>query len=114
MEAKAILKFARVTPTKARMVANLIRSKDVAEVREICDVVPRKASKLWKKLVDSAYANLAEKLGVKELDPENVVVTEIFADKAVIMKRWETRSQGRAYRIQKLTSHLTVVVAERS
>lgn len=113
MEGKAVMKFARVTPTKARMVANLIRNKDVAEVREICDVVPRKASTLWKKLIDSAYANLSEKMGVKELDPGLVVVKEIFADKAVIMKRWETRSQGRAYRIQKFTSHLTVIVAER-
>ncbi len=113
MEGKAVLKFARVTPTKARMVANLVRSKDVAQVREICDVVPRKASKLWRKVVDSAMANLAEKLRVEELDPEQVVVKEIYADKAVIMKRWETRSQGRAYRIQKLTSHLTVVVVER-
>lgn len=113
MEGKAVLKFARVTPTKARMVANLVRSKDVAQVREICDVVPRKASKLWRKVVDSAMANLAEKLRVEKLDPEQVIVKEIYADKAVIMKRWETRSQGRAYRIQKLTSHLTVVVVER-
>lgn len=114
MEGKAIWKFARVTPQKARMVANLIRTKDVTNVHQICDVVPRKASVMWKKLIESACANLREKLGVKELDLDLVVVKEIFADKAVIMKRWETRSQGRAYRIQKLTSHLTVVVAERS
>lgn len=113
MEAKAVWKYARVTPTKARMVANLLRDKDIDEATQIMDVVPRKASWMWKRVVESAVANLKQAKAVEELDNSDVYIKEIYADKAAVWKRWETRSMGRAYRIQKLTSHLTVVVAER-
>ena len=113
MEARAVWKYARITPRKARMLANLLRGKDLAEVHEVLQLVPRKASGMWLKVVDSAVANLAVVKGEGDVDPDVVYIKEIKADKGPVWKRWLPRAMGRATRIDKHTSHLTVTVAER-
>jgi len=112
MEARAVWKYARITPTKARLVADLLREKSLEEALIITQMVPRKASTQWRKVIDSAVANLKVVKG-DDVDPELVYIKAIFADKGPAWKRWIPRAMGRATRINKFTSHLTVVVAER-
>ena len=113
MEARAVWKYARITPRKARMLANQLRGKDLAQAEEVMQLVPRKSSGMWQKVIDSAVANLAVVKGEGDLDPDVVYIKEIWADKGPVWKRWLPRAMGRATRIDKHTSHLTVIVAER-
>lgn len=112
MEATAHWKYARVTPRRARMVANLIRGKSLPEAFEILQVVPRKACRFWKKVVDSAVANL-KVAREGEVDPDVLYIKEIWADKGPVLKGWIPRAHGRATRIEHKMSHLSVVVAEK-
>jgi len=112
MEAKAQWKYARVTPHKARMVAGLLRGKNLAEAYEVMHVVERKASRLWKKVIDSAVANLSVAKD-EDVDTDLLYVKAIWADQGPVWKRWLPRAMGRATRINKFTSHLNVVVAEK-
>ncbi len=110
MKARATWKYARIAPQKARSVADLIRGKSVSQALVVLQVVPRKASGMWKKVLESAVANLVN--SEAEVDVDNLVVTTIFADQASNMKRFKPRAMGRATRINKFTSHLTVEVGE--
>ena len=110
MEARAHLKYARISPRKVKIVCDLIRGKDVAMARAILENTPKAASPLLIKLLDSASANAENNLG---LDPEKLYVSETFANPGPILKRGMPRAQGRMYRINKRTSHITVVVAEK-
>jgi large subunit ribosomal protein L22 len=112
MEAKAVWKYARVTPFKARAVADLLRGKDLEEAYVVCQMLPRKASEMWRKVIDSAVANLKQGVG-DDLDVDQVYLKAIWADKGPAWKRWLPRAQGRATRINKFTSHLSVVIAVR-
>jgi len=111
MEATARWKYARITPTRARMIANIIRGKNLGQAFEILQMVPQKGSRFWKKVVDSAMANLKVKRE-GEVDPDVLYIKEIWADKGPVLKRWIPRAQGRATRIEHRTSHLNVIVAE--
>ena len=113
MEASAVWKYARITPQKARTVADLLRNKDLVEAYEIIQVVPRKGSVMWKKVIDSAVANLKGLKEGEDVDPDLVFIKEIRADTGAVWKRWLPRAMGRATRIHKFTSHLAVTVAER-
>jgi large subunit ribosomal protein L22 len=113
MEARAQWKYARVSPTKARAMANVIRGKDLAQVYETLAVVPRKSASYWKKVLDSAVANLRVLREGEDVDLDTVFVKEIWADQGPVWKRWIPRAMGRATRITKFTSHLNVIVAER-
>lgn len=112
MEAKAVWKHARITPLKARALANLLRDKSLEEALVICQMVPRKSSRMWSKVINSAVANLKVAKG-GEVDPDLLYVKAIWADKGVAWKRWIPRAMGRATRVNKFTAHLAVVVAER-
>lgn len=106
--ARATAKFARVTPMKARRVIALIRGKNVDEALDILRFAPQAASEPVAKVLASAVANAENNLG---LDRRTLVITESFADEGPTMKRFQPRAQGRAFRIRKRTSHITVVVS---
>ncbi|MEH0108339.1 50S ribosomal protein L22 [Tersicoccus sp. MR15.9] len=113
MEAKAVARHIRVTPMKARRVVNLIRGKQANEALAILKFAPQSASEPVYKVVASALANArvkADQLSVA-FNENDVVVSEAFVDEGPTMKRFQPRAQGRAYRINKRTSHITVVVA---
>lgn len=110
MEALAKHKFARISPQKARLVADQIRGKDVAKALEILAFSDKKAAVLVKKVLESAIANAEHNEG---LDIDNLNVAKIFVDEGPVMKRIMPRAKGRADRILKRSSHITVVVADR-
>jgi large subunit ribosomal protein L22 len=106
----AKLSYARVSVTKACFVLDAIRGKDVQTALAILEYNPRYASSLVKKLLQSAIANAENNNGMKA---ENLYVAECYANKGPIMKRVRPRAQGRAYRIEKRMSHITVVLDEK-
>jgi large subunit ribosomal protein L22 len=109
LEARAIEKFIRISPRKLRYVADIVRNKSVEEAVGILTFTPKKAASIVKKAVESAAANAAENHDMKE---DLLVVTKIFVDEGPILKRFRPRARGRASRIRKRTSHLTVVVSD--
>ncbi len=111
MEAKAHLKYARISPRKVSIVCDLIRGKDVGTARAILENTPKAASELLVKLLNSAIANAENNFG---MDPDELYVSETFATPGPILKRGMPRAKGRMYRINKRPSHLTVVVAEKA
>ena len=106
----ATLSYARVSVQKACFVLDAIRGKDVATALGIVTYNPRYASSLIKKLLESAVANAENNNGMKA---GNLYVEECYANQAPTMKRIKPRAQGRAYRILKRTSHITVVLNEK-
>lgn len=106
----AKLSYARMSVQKACFVLDAIRGKDVETALGILTYNPRYVSGVIKKLLESAVANAENNNG---LSRENLYVAECYANKAPTMKRIQPRAQGRAYRIEKRTSHLTVVLDER-
>jgi large subunit ribosomal protein L22 len=107
MEARAQARYVRVTPMKARRVVDLIRGLPAAEAQAILRFAPQAASEPVGKVLASAVANAENNLN---LNPATLVVSEAFVDEGPTMKRFRPRAQGRAYRIRKRTSHITVVV----
>ena len=110
MEAKAHLRYARISPRKVQIVCDLIRGKSVAQASAILALTPKAAAEPLAKLVKSAAANAENNHG---MDPEKLYVAETYATPGPIIKRFMPRAQGRAYRINKRTSHITIAVAER-
>ena len=110
MEARAQLKYARISPRKVKIVCDLIRGKDTRTAQAILMQTPKAASELLLKLLKSAVANAENN---HEMDPERLYVAETYANPGPIIKRFMPRAQGRAYRINKRTSHITIVVKER-
>ncbi len=106
----AKLSFARVSVQKACFVLDAIRGKDVQIALAIVSYNTRYASELIKKLLESAIANAENNNG---MDPSKLYVAECYANKGPIMKRIKPRAQGRAYRIEKRMSHITIVLDER-
>ena len=115
MEAKAIARHVRVTPRKARRVVDLIRGKQATEAITILQFAPQDASVPVLKVLKSAIANArvkADKAG-ESFRENDLVVKETYVDEGVTLKRFRARAQGRAARINKRTSHITVVVASK-
>ncbi|KUJ00794.1 MULTISPECIES: 50S ribosomal protein L22 [Vibrio] len=110
MEAVAKHNFARISPQKARLVADLIRGKSVDQALEILTFSNKKAADLVKKVLESAIANAEHNEGA---DIDDLSVAKIFVDEGPVMKRIMPRAKGRADRILKRSSHITVVVADR-
>ncbi|GAB7192503.1 50S ribosomal protein L22 [Kineococcus sp. NUM-3379] len=113
MEAKAQTRYLRVTPQKARRVVDLIRGKQATEAVAVLQFAPQAAAEPVRKLVQSAIANarfLADKHS-QAFDERDLVVQTAYVDEGPTMKRFRPRAQGRAGRILKRTSHITVVVA---
>ena len=113
MEAKAHLRYARISPRKVQVVCDLIRGKSVAQATAILMATPKAASELLLKLLKSAAANAENNHQMDQMDPEKLYVSQVFACPGPIIKRMRPRAQGRAYRINKRTSHITIAVAER-
>ena len=109
MEAKAIAKTVRIAPRKARLVADLIRGKKVGEAYAILKNTDKKASGIIEKVLMSAVANADHNLN---LDVNALFVKEAFVNEGTTLKRFRARAKGSASRINKRTSHITVVVAE--
>ncbi|NLM84205.1 MAG: 50S ribosomal protein L22 [Clostridiales bacterium] len=110
MEAKAHLRYARISPRKVKIVCDLIRGKDVKTAQAILMQTPKAASELLLKLLRSAVANAENN---HNLDPDNLYVSETYANPGPIIKRIMPRARGSANRINKRTSHITVVVKEK-
>jgi large subunit ribosomal protein L22 len=106
----AKLSFARMSVTKACFVLDAIRGKDLETAIAIVTYNPRYASSVIKKLLESAAANAENNNGMKR---ENLYVAECYANKGPTMKRIHPRAKGRAYRIEKRMSHITVVLDEK-
>jgi large subunit ribosomal protein L22 len=106
----AKLSYARVSVQKACFVLDAIRGKDVQAALGILEYNPRYASSIIKKLLESAIANAENNNG---MNAENLYIAECFANKGPTMKRVRPRAQGRAYRIEKRMSHITIVLDER-
>jgi large subunit ribosomal protein L22 len=109
MEAKAILRSARISPQKARLVADQVRGLAVGRATNLLAFSDKKAAQLIKKLLLSAVANAENNLGA---DVDELKVAKIFVDEGAILKRMHARAKGRGSRISKRTSHITVVVGE--
>ena len=107
----AKLSYARVSVQKACFVLDAIRGKDLNTALGIVTYNPRYASSLVKKLLESAAANAVNNNG---MDRDNLYVAACYADKGPTMKRIQPRAQGRAYRIEKRTSHITVILDEKN
>ena len=110
MEAKAIQRYVRISPRKVGIVCDLIRGKSVKQAEAILATTPKAASEPLLKLVRSAAANAENNHG---MDPEKLYVAFALADPGPIIKRFRPRAQGRAFRINKRTTHITVVLKEK-
>ena len=110
MEARAYLRNVRIAPRKVKVVCDLIRGKSVGEAKAIVMNTPKAASELLIKLLKSAEANAENN---HNMDPEKLYVSEVFVCPGPIMKRIRPRAHGRAFRILKRTSHITLVLKEK-
>ena len=111
MEARAHLRYVRISPRKVKIVCDLIRGKSIPQATAILLTTPKAASEPLLKLLKSAVANAENN---HNMDPEKLIVSEVFANPGPIIKRIMPRAQGRAYRINKRTSHVTIAVAEKA
>lgn len=107
LSASATAKFVRVTPMKARRVIDLIRGKDAHAALDILRFAPQSASEPVAKVLASAMANAENNL---DLDPRTLVVSAAYANEGPTLKRFQPRAQGRAFRVRKRTSHITIEV----
>ncbi|KMJ56241.1 50S ribosomal protein L22 [Bacillus sp. LL01] len=110
MQAKAVAKQVRIAPRKVRLVVDLIRGKQVGEAIAILRHTPKAGSPVLEKLLNSAIANAEHNY---EMEPNNLVISEAYVDEGVTLKRFRPRAMGRASRINKRTSHITLVVTEK-
>lgn len=109
MEARAVAKYTRISPRKVRLIMDQIRGKKVEEALNMLSFAPQKAAFVLKKLIDSAVANAEQNLN---LDVDKLYIKRVFADEGPTLKRFRPRAMGRATRIRKRTSHLTVILDE--
>jgi large subunit ribosomal protein L22 len=107
MEARARARFVRVSPRKARRAIDMIRGLPVSEARRVLALSQLGAATPVRKCLDSAVANAEHTPGVV---PENLMVSRVYVDEGPTLKRWRARARGRAARIDKKTSHLSVVL----
>jgi large subunit ribosomal protein L22 len=109
MQTQAVLKFVRLSPQKARLVADLVRGKKVDEAINILKFSNKRAARILKKVLDSAIANAENNNGA---DVDELKIKEIFIDAGPTMKRTMPRAKGSADRIVKRTSHVTIRVGD--
>jgi large subunit ribosomal protein L22 len=109
MMTRAHARFIRQSPYKVRLVLDLVRGLPVNDARVVLEHTNRRAADPIRKCLDSAVANAEHNLA---LDADELVVAEAFADEGPTLKRWRPRARGRATRIRKRTSHITIAVAD--
>ncbi|SDZ17976.1 MULTISPECIES: 50S ribosomal protein L22 [Tindallia] len=110
MEARAIARHIRIAPRKAKLVADLVRGKQVNEALAILKFTPKGASPVIEKLLRSAIANAENN---HSMDKDDLYISEIYANQGPTMKRFRPRAQGRATQILKRTSHIGIVLREK-
>jgi len=110
MEARAHLKYARISPRKVKIVCDLIRGKDTKTAKAILDQTPKAGAELMRKLLKSAVSNAENN---HDMDPDNLYISETYANPGPTLKRIRPQARGRAYRILKRSSHITIVVSEK-
>lgn len=110
MEVKAVAKYIRIAPRKARIVIDLIRGKNVAEAFAILKFTPKAGSEIIEKVLKSAVANAENNF---DMNADKLYVSSAFVDQGPTLKRIHPRSRGQAFRILKRTSHITVMVEEK-
>jgi large subunit ribosomal protein L22 len=109
MEWQAKLRHARISPRKARLVADMIRDKHVEDALAILRFTPKKAAGIMRKVVESALDSASRSAGV---DEDRLFISRVTVDEGPIAKRWRPRAMGRATRIRKRTSHINVALSE--
>jgi large subunit ribosomal protein L22 len=109
VEAKAIVKYVRISPRKVRQVVDLIRGKKVNEALAILRYTPKRASEVVTKVVKSAAANAENNM---QMDRDELIVTSCYVDQGPTLKRFQPRAMGRADVMRKRTSHITVMVGD--
>ena len=109
MEARAQARYVRVTPMKARRVIDLIRGMNAADAQAVLKFAPQAASEPIGKVLDSAIANATNN---HAMDARGLVISSAFVDEGPTMKRIRPRAQGRAYKIRKRSSHITLIVSD--
>jgi len=109
MEARAQARYVRVTPMKARRVIDLIRGMQAGDAQDVLRFAPQAASEPVGKVLASAIANATNNHGMQARD---LVIAQAFVDEGPTLKRIRPRAQGRAYRVGKRTSHITVIVSD--
>jgi large subunit ribosomal protein L22 len=109
-EGRAVAKWLRISPTKARRAADIIRNKPLLEARRVLAFTPLRASTVVSKVLESAVANATHNFDLPE---DRLYVYRVFVDEGIVIKRWMPRAYGRANRIRKRTSHVTVIVRAR-
>lgn len=110
MEAKAVAKYVRMSPSKLKPVADLVRGKDLRDALNILKFTPGKGSEIVEKVVQSAAANAENNF---DLNPDDLYVAEVYANQGPTMKRWRAGAQGRASMILKRSSHVGVTLKEK-
>lgn len=110
MNAKAVVRFSRIAPRKARQVIDMIRGKKVGDAQTILKFTPRFAAEIISKVLNSAIANAENN---HKMNRNSLYISEAYVDQGPTMKRFMPRAQGRASAIHKRTSHITIVVAEK-
>ena len=109
MEAKAVAKYERISPRKARQVIDLIRGKEIGEALGILKNTPKKAAGMIEKVVNSAVANAEHN---HEMFVDELYISEAFADEGPTLKRIRPRAMGQASPINKRTTHITIIVSD--
>ncbi|MGE5593464.1 MAG: 50S ribosomal protein L22 [Betaproteobacteria bacterium] len=110
MEARAVARYVRIAPRKARQVMDLIRGKSAADAMAILRFTPKKGARIIIKVLKSAMANAEHNF---EMNKDDLYVAEARVDEGPTMKRWRPRMRGIPVRIMKRTSHITVVLKEK-
>ncbi|MFO7245507.1 MAG: 50S ribosomal protein L22 [Thermaerobacter sp.] len=110
MEARAVARYVRLSPRKARLVTEMIRGKSVDEALAVLRFSPQKASRVVEKVLRSAVANATHNL---ELDEDSLYVARAYVDQGPVLKRWKARARGRAEMRRRPLAHVTVVVRSR-
>ena len=110
MKVRAIAKYIRVSPRKTRLVMKEIRGKKVQEALNLLTFAPQRGARIVRKLINSALANASQ---YPDIDVDNLFIKHIYADEGPTLKRFRPRAMGRATRIRRRSSHLTVILDER-
>ncbi len=110
MEIRAKARFIRISPQKIRLIMGQVRGKKVEEALNLLSFAPQRGARILKKLLDSAVANAQQNA---DMDVDSLYISKVYADEGPTLKRWRPRAQGRATRIRKRTSHLTVILDEK-
>ena len=110
MEIRAKARFVRISPQKIRLIMGQVRGKKVEEALNLLSFAPQRGARILKKLLDSAVANAQQNA---DTDVDALYIATVYADEGPTLKRWRPRAQGRASRIRKRTSHLTIILGEK-